>query len=63
MSAVTKTPDLGEQVKRNNDRFEKLEKSFTALADRLEKTPAYPPGANPQQVFGVPHARRGVRMP
>lgn len=59
MSAVTKAPDLHEQAKKNNDRMEKLEKSFTALADRLEKAPAYPPGANPNQVFGAPHARRG----
>lgn len=50
---------LAEVAKKNSESIATLSKGFTDVMDKLSKIPAYPPGANPWQVFGPPNIRHG----
>lgn len=50
---------LEKMAQKNAEGLQSVTKGLGALVDRLNKTPAYPNGANPMNVFGAPHARTG----
>lgn len=59
--AATKESKLSpaDQTRQNSEQISELKGMVKGLLDRLQKTPAYPNGVSPDQVFGSPHIRKG----
>ena len=57
--AENKAISPADQTRQNSENISELKVLVKGIVDKLQKTPVYPQGANPDQVFGTPHARKG----